>query len=117
MRRQMTTATAMTMTNVNGDGTEAKLNEILDRMIWDSENDNGVQLNHMNAVIYGGRTLKSYGTLVAYFDGINVIEIGSYSTTTSKQVTAFANMKGADVIRLTDAREYINNIAESKFLW
>ena len=85
-----------------------KVDEIVTRSIWDVDNDNGIQLNKMNAVIYGGRTLKSYNTIVAYYDGVNIIEFGSYSRTTSKQVTKFADMKKCDIIRLKDFDKYLS---------
>ena len=122
MRKKMTTTQAMQLVNISCklDVIPAlKLREMLARMISDNENDKGTQLNHMNARIYNCRTLKSYNTLVAYYDGINVIELGKYSTSTARQVTAFANMCGADVIRLTDSYDYIPKLNDYsyKFMW
>lgn len=82
--------------------TREKIAEMIDRMRWDVNHEHGEQLDHMQAHTYGGRTLKSYNTIVAYFDGVNVYELGSYSRTTSKQVTRFAEYHGADVIRISN---------------
>lgn len=122
MRKELTTIEAMQLINISclGDEiTEVKMSEMLHRMIFDSENNASEQLNHMQARIYDGRTLQSYNTLVAYFDGVNVIELGCYSRTTSKQVSAFADMHGADVIRLKDAYKYIKKLNDLsyKFIW
>lgn len=122
MRKELTTIEAMQLINISclGDEiTEVKMSEMLHRMIFDSENNASEQLNHMQARIYDGRTLQSYNTLVAYFDGVNVIELGCYSRTTSKQVSAFADMHGADVIRLKDAYKYIKTLNDLsyKFIW
>ena len=84
-----------------------KVEEIIERSTWDVDNDEGVKLNKMNAIVYGGRTLKSYNTIVAYYDGVNVIEFGKYSSTTSKQVSKFAEIKGANIIRLKDFDKFL----------
>ena len=116
MRKEINTVEAMKIANISSKGD--KMSEMLARMIHDCENNKGVQLNHMKAKIYNARTLKSYDTIVAYYDGINVIELGKYSSSTSRQVTAFANMYDADVIRLTDSYNYIKGLNDSyKFIW
>ena len=84
-----------------------KVDEIIKRAIWDVDNDEGRQLNKMNAIIYGGRTLKSYDTIVAYYDGVNIIEFSKYSATTSKQVSKFAEIKECDIIRLNDFNKFL----------
>lgn len=122
MRRELSTIEAMQLVNISCKGDEipeVKMGEMLNSMIFDYENNEGEQLNYMKARIYGGRTLQSYDTIVAYYDGVNVIELGRYSSSTARQVTAFANMYGADVIRLKDAYEYIKTLNDKsyKFIW
>ena len=112
----MTTMDAMKIANVSrglNDSSLDKVEEIIERSIWDVDNDEGVQLNKMNAVVYGGRTLKSYDTIVAYYDGVNVIEFDRYSTSTSKQVTKFAEMKNCDIIRLNDFDKFLHLFDEA----
>ena len=112
----MTTLEAMKIANISckeDEITEVKMSEMLARMIHDCECYKGKKLNSMKARIYNARTLQSYNTLVAYYDGINVIELGRYSSSTSRQVTAFADIYGVDVIRLTDSYNYLND----KFMW
>ena len=116
MRKEMTTMDAMKIANVSrglNDSSLDKVEEIIERSIWDVDNDEGVQLNKMNAVVYGGRTLKSYDTIVAYYDGVNVIEFDRYSTSTSKQVTKFAEMKNCDIIRLNDFDKFLHLFDEA----
>lgn len=87
----------MDRANIAGDTREEKAKEMLERMKSDKELK-GYQLRKCNAEEYGCRTLKSYNTLVAYFDGVEVIELGCYSRTTSKQVTKWAEDLGVDTI-------------------
>lgn len=107
----MTTMEAMKIANVSkglNDTLLDKVSEIIERTTWDVDNDEGIQLNKMNATVYGGRTLKSYNTIVAYYDGVNVIEFGRYSTSTTKQITRFAELKHCDIIRLKDFDSFLN---------
>ena len=107
----MNTMDAMKIANVSvglNDTLLDKVNEIIERAVWDVDNDEAKQLNKMNAIMYGGRTLKSYNTIVAYYDGINVIEFARYSKSTSKQVTRFAEMKNCDIIRLKDFDKFLS---------
>ena len=119
MRKELNTKEAMEIANISCKGdeiTEVKMSEMLTRMISDCQDNKGIRLNHMNARIYNNRTLKSYNTLVAYYDGINVIELGKYSSSTSRQVTTFADIYGVNVIRLTDSSKYIKDNSD-KFIW
>ena len=110
MRKEMNTIDAMKIANVSRGINVTlvdKVEEIIERAIWDVDNDEGIQLNKMNAKVYGGRTLKSYNTIIAYYDGVNVIEFGQYSTSSSKQVKKFAEVKGCDIIRLKDFDKFL----------
>lgn len=112
MRKEMNYKKVMKMINVTGENEKEKINEMIERMIWDLYNERGEQLDHMNAKTYGGRTLKSYSTLVAYFDGVNVYELGYYSRTTSKQVTRFADYHGANIIRISNPSAMLMSILD-----
>ena len=109
MRKQMNYKEAMNKANIEGKTAEEKLKKMLECMLKD-RNLEHERLDRMNAEICGGTTLKSYATLVAYFDGVNVIELGVYSRTTSKQVTRFAEKHGADVIRISNIRAGFRNL-------
>lgn len=104
-RIMMNVVKAMKNINVTGENEREKFKEMIERMRYaryDVEFKEWEQLDHCNAWI-SDRTLISYSTAVAYFDGINIYEFGPYSRTTSKQVTKWANEyhPGADIIRLT----------------
>ena len=122
MRKELTTKEAMKLLNIyckEDENTKLKMCIMLANMIFDYEHKEGKKLNSMKAKIYNCRTLQSYNTLVAFYDGINVIELGRYSRSTARQVTAFANMHGANIIRLTDAHDYIETLNDKsdKFIW
>ena len=107
----MNTVDAMKIANVSrglNDTLMDKVSEIIERAIWDVDNDEPKQLNKMSAIVYGGRTLKSYNTIVAYYDGVHIIEFGKYSATISKQITKFAEMKNANIIRLKDFDSFLS---------
>lgn len=106
MRTQKTTKLLTNQINITGTTPAEKISEMLSRMLWDITHEKGERLDCMQAKIYGGRTLKSYTTPVAYFDGVNVYELGYYSTTTSKQVSRFAEYHGANVYRFSDLTSF-----------
>lgn len=111
MRKEMRTIDAMKNINITGETEVERFAEMIERMRWaryDIDPKEWERLDYMNAHISDGRTLISYGTAVAYFDGVNIYEMGCYSRTTSKQVTRFAEYHpGADIIRLKDADRFI----------
>lgn len=102
----MTTMEAMKIANVSkglNDTLLDKVEEIIERAIWDVDNERGYQFNKM--VIYG-RTLTLNNIIVAYYDDVNVLEFGKYAET-SKGVKIFAKMKGVNVIRLEDFYKFL----------
>ena len=108
MRKEMKTIHAMKIANVSrglNDTLLDKVDEIIKRAIWDVDNERGYQFNKM--MIYG-RTLTLHNIIVAYYDDINVIEFGKYAYgKTSKEIKRFAEMKGANLIRLKDFYKFL----------
>lgn len=109
MRTQKSINKVAEKINVTGTTTAEKIKEMLNRMLWDIKNEEGERLDYMNAAVYGGRTLKSYATPVAYFDGVDVYELGYHSRTTSKQVSRFADYHNANIYRFGDLISFAKN--------
>ena len=75
------------------------LEEIAEVIEFDIENNEGEKFNKCNAKIYD-RTLVSYDKPVAIKIGFIVIELGKYSTSTSKQVTKWAEESGCEIYNI-----------------
>ena len=76
----MSTLEAMKIANVSrgiNDTLLDKVSEIIKQAIWHVDNERGYQFNKM--MIYGDRTLTLYNIIVAYYDGVNLLEFGKYS--------------------------------------
>ena len=67
-----------------------------------------------NAFTLNFRTLKVNNILVAYYDDHFVFELGFYSGYISKIVSRWAKDLDAQIVRLTDAKEYLLDL--SKYL-
>ena len=75
------------------------LEEITEAIEFDVENNGGEKFHNCNAKSYD-RTLVSYGIPVAIRIGFTVIELGKYSTSTSKQVTKWAEESGCEIYNI-----------------
>lgn len=76
------------------------LEEIIEAIEFDTQNNEGKKFHNCNAETYD-RTLVSYGKPVAIRIGFIVIELGKYSTSTSKQVTKWAEESGCEIYNIS----------------